>query len=544
MDINTNNDKLNTNNDAKLHCEEETGTEKKSDAEASEDAAQIEPSDKKHRTSKGGFIKGLAAGAAAVLIAEAVILRLAGGGSEDINLFAFDKKLREIETLIDYTYLYDADKQRLEDGMFTGLVYGLTDDHYSAYYSKSVYDEEKKRLNGNYVGIGVTISKDPDTGGILVNAVNGEGPAARAGIQVGDIIIKADGNDLTEKDTDFAVSLITGEVGTTVNITLLRDGSELDFTVERENITTVSVQGDVIDEAEVKSMGDTDSKNSINGTDIGYISITNFNQTTKQEFVDELDDLAEDKQVDGIVIDLRNNGGGDMNICLEMLDMILPDDIKPVTEAALDETSSEENEAEEGTGGSAEDESNEEIKESSAAGKKQKNGRFSLGRSLAPDGSEAEKEGTLLLSVENKNGEADKYYAADNWDNDVPVVVVVNGNSASASEIFSGVLRDYGYQIVGEKTFGKGIVQSLYPLSDGSAVKFTTEQYRLPGGELIHGKGITPTIEVPFEEYDGVTADTVNYANGEAQPDITKDVQIQAAVKEIERQVYEAFQKQ
>ena len=544
MDINTNNDKINTNNDEELHSEEETGTEKKSDAEASEDAALIEPSDKKHRTSKGGFIKGLAAGAIAVLAAEAVILKLAGGGSEDINLFAFDKKLKEIETLIDYTYLYDADKQRLEDGMFTGLVYGLTDDHYSAYYSKSVYDEEKKRLNGNYVGIGVTISKDPDTGGILVNAVNGEGPAARAGIQVGDIIIKADGNDLTEKDTDFAVSLITGEVGTTVNITLLRDGSELEFTVERENITTVSVQGAVIDEAEVKSMGDTDSKNSINGTNIGYISITTFNQTTKQEFVDELDDLAEDKQVDGIVIDLRNNGGGDMNICLEMLDMILPDDIKPVTEAAQDETSSEENKDEEGTDGSAEDSSREETNESRAAGKKQKSGRFSLGRSLAPDGSEAEKEGTLLLSVENKNGEADKYYAADNWDNDVPVVVVVNGNSASASEIFAGVLRDYGYQIVGEKTFGKGIVQSLYPLSDGSAVKFTTEQYRLPGGELIHGKGITPTIEVPFKEYDGVTADTVNYANGEAQPDITKDVQIQAAAKEIERQVYEAFQKQ
>ena len=544
MDINTNNDKINTNNDEELHSEEETGTEKKFDAEASEDAALIEPSDKKHRTSKGGFIKGLAAGAIAVLAAEAVILKLAGGGSEDINLFAFDKKLKEIETLIDYTYLYDADTQRLEDGMFTGLVYGLTDDHYSAYYSKSVYDEEKKRLNGNYVGIGVTISKDPDTGGILVNAVNGEGPAARAGIQVGDIIIKADGNDLTEKDTDFAVSLITGEVGTTVNITLLRDGSELEFTVERENITTVSVQGAVIDEAEVKSMGDTDSKNSINGTNIGYISITTFNQTTKQEFVDELDDLAEDKQVDGIVIDLRNNGGGDMNICLEMLDMILPDDIKPVTEAAQDETSSEENKDEEGTDGSAEDSSREETNESRAAGKKQKSGRFSLGRSLAPDGSEAEKEGTLLLSVENKNGEADKYYAADNWDNDVPVVVVVNGNSASASEIFAGVLRDYGYQIVGEKTFGKGIVQSLYPLSDGSAVKFTTEQYRLPGGELIHGKGITPTIEVPFKEYDGVTADTVNYANGEAQPDITKDVQIQAAAKEIERQVYEAFQKQ
>ena len=85
-------------------------------------------------------------------------------------------------------------------------------------------------------------------------------------------------------------------------------------------------------------------------------------------------------------------------------------------------------------------------------------------------------------------------------------------------------------------------MQSLYSLSDGSAVKFTTDQYRLAGGELIHGKGITPTIEVEFEDYDNVTEKTVNAADGSVQPDLMKDKQISAAVKELERQIYEAFQ--
>lgn len=488
-----------------------------------------------------GFKRGIALGAAAVLILEAGALKFINSG-DYIDFIKVDKKLKEIESLINYTYLYDADKQKMEDGMFTGLVYGLTDDQYSAYYSKSVFDEEKKRLNGNYVGIGVTITKDPETGGILVNAVNGEGPAAKVGIQPGDIIIKADGNDLTQKDADFAVSLITGEVGTTVNITLLRDGKELEFTVERANITTISVQSDVLDEGNIADSIAPDPKNSIKGTNIGYISINTFNQTTMQEFVDELDDLAEDKQVDGIVIDLRNNGGGDMNICLEMLDMILPDDLEPVVTVEDGETS--ETAADEEEAGLELTDNNGKTSDKTDKNEKIKDNKYSLGKNLTPEGDETDETGTLLLSIENKIGEADKYYAADGWGNDVPIVVVVNENSASASEIFAGVLRDYGYQIVGEKTFGKGIVQSLYPLSDGSAVKFTTQQYRLPGGELIHGKGITPTIEVPFEEYDGVTAETVNYANGAAQPDIMKDKQIAAAVKELERQVYEAYQNQ
>ncbi len=462
---------------------------------------------------RSGLIKGIAIGAAGVLALECIAGKLFLGGSEELNLLSIDSKIKEIETLIDYSYLYEADKQKMEDGMFMGMLYGLSEDKYSAYYSKSVYEEEKKRLDGSYVGIGVTVSKDEETGGILVNAVNASGPAMREGVKAGDIIIRADGIDLTKKDADYAVSIITGKEGTTVTITVLRDGSELEFTIERENIAITSVQSNYIDEAQALTSLDTDERNLVNGTNIGYISINGFNQTTYQEFTDEMDYLLEDREADGIVIDLRNNGGGDMNICLEMLDMILPDDIEP-------------------------------VKTDEADIKKQDSADSSKIYEFTASGSEADKKGTLLLSVESRNGDSARYYASDRFSADVPIVVVVNGSSASASEIFAGTLKDYGYQVVGTRTFGKGIVQTLYNLSDGSAVKFTTEQYRLAGGELIHGKGITPTIEVAFEDYDNVTEKTVNSADGEIQPDLMKDKQISAAVKELERQIYEAFQRQ
>ena len=497
----------------------------------------------KENKNRSGLIKGIAIGAAGVLVLECIAGRLLLGGSEELNLLSIDSKIKEIETLIDYSYLYDADKQNMEDGLFMGMLYGLTDDRYSAYYSKSVYAEEKKRLEGNYVGIGVTVSKDTETGGILVNAVNASGPAAREGVKAGDIIIKADGIDLTQKDTDYAVSIITGKEGTTVTITVLRDGNELEFTIERENITTISVQSNYIDEAQALTSLDTGERNIVNGTNIGYISISSFNQTTYQEFMDEMDYLLEDKEADGIVIDLRNNGGGDMNICLEMLDMILPDDIEPVS-AKADESMMSATEAKAEAGTEEKTEGADENSKKSSEEAAQTDKRDVKIQNYKADGSEAEKEGTLLLSVESKNGDSARYYASDRFSADVPIVVVVNGSSASASEIFAGTLRDYGYQVVGTKTFGKGIVQSLYNLSDGSAVKFTTEQYRLAGGELIHGTGITPTIEVEFEAYDSVTEKTVNSADGSVQPDLMKDKQISAAVKELERQIYEAFQRQ
>ena len=137
---------------------------------------------------------------------------------------------------------------------------------------------------------------------------------------------------------------------------------------------------------------------------------------------------------------------------------------------------------------------------------------------------------TLLLSVEDKNGKASHYFAHDGQGEVLPIVVLVNERSASASEIFTGVLMSYGARSVGEKPYGKGIVQTVYQLSDNSAVKFTTNEYRLPNGSLIHGTGITPDVELSFEDYGDVTSARVNYAGGE-ETDLAGDNQLKEALR-------------
>ena len=436
---------------------------------------------RKHRHS--GFIKGVAAGivltlAASVLYRGYIYLPVgksgellikfpyyeslhASSGSGRIDKTEINRKLTEVSNLLERNYLYDENPQRIGDGMFTGLVYGLLeDDEYAAYYSASNYNNEKKNLKGSYVGIGVSVTKDEASGGVLVGAVTAGGPAEKAGIQVGDILLEADGKDLSELTLDECVDLISGEEGTEVTFRMLRDGAESEITVKRETIKETSVRYQVIPK-----------------TNIGYLSISSFTPATEQDYYAAMDELSQNKQVDGIIIDLRNNGGGDMNVALRMVDSILKD--------------------------------------------KQE------------DGSD-----TLLLKIEDKNGEQEPYYAEDGVSDDIPINILVNDHSASASEIFSGVLKDYGYEVIGGKTFGKGIVQSIYTLSDGSAVKFTTDYYLLPDGQHIHGVGIEPSIPVDFAEYDGVDEHSVNYADGSTGPDFEQDVQLKTALDNIMEQIY------
>ncbi len=402
--------------------------------------------------------------------------KLHGSDSGKIDSVEINRKMQEIEKLIDASYLYDADPKMITDGIFTGMLYGLSEDRYAAYYSKETFENESKRLRGSYVGIGVTVRKDPMSGGVLIEALAVDGPAMEVGLQVGDVITEADGLDLVPLTLEEAITHITGPEGTTVVLTVERREGDFKVTVERRTITDTTVRARIVPD-----------------TNIGYLSITSFTNVTEEEFFEEMDELKENKNVDGVIVDLRNNGGGDMNVALRMIDSILKDDQKLEPEA-------------------------QQVEEAWAAGL----------------GDDAPKSGkTVLLGLENKDGKHNYYYAEDEWSTSLPIVVVVNGHSASASEIFAGVLMKYGYDVVGEKTFGKGIVQSLYTLGDQSAVKFTTEQYILPDGELIHGVGVEPTIPVEFVEFDGITSDQVNYASGE-ETDIAGDAQIRAAVEAIQ----------
>ena len=437
----------------------------------------------KKSNGRHGFIGGLAAGivlclAASVLYKGYIYFPVGDNGEILIKLPYYDalhgnketgtldevdiaRKTDEITDLIERNYLYEQNPQRISDGIFTGLIYGLTaDDKYAAYYSANNYETEKKELKGSYVGIGVSVTKDEETGGVLVGAVTAGGPAEKAGILEGDIITAADDKELSELSLSECIELISGEEGTSVKLKIKRGGDELELDVTRETIKEESVRYQVIPK-----------------TNIGYLSIASFTPTTEQDYYAAVDELSENKQVDGIIIDLRNNSGGDMNVALRMVDSILKDD-------------------------------------------------------LGADGK------TLLVQTEDKNGKTENYYAEDDVSEDIPINILVNGKSASASEIFSGVLKDYGYEVIGTKTFGKGIVQSIYQLSDGSAVKFTTDYYLLPNGERIHGEGIEPSIEVAFESYGDVNEDNVNYADGKAGPDFEQDKQLDAALDNIMEQIY------
>lgn len=208
--------------------------------------------------------------------------------------------------------------------------------------------------------------------------------------------------------------------------------------------------------------------------DIGYICIASFENNTDEQFDEALTELT-DAGAEGIVLDLRDDLGGSVNAATNILDRILADD---------------------------------DLR-------------------YADEDNQAAEKGSLLFYQQDKQGSRRYYYAVDGKSCELPIVVLVNENSASASEIVTGCLKDYGYKVVGMNTYGKGIIQSLIQLSDGSAVEFTTAEYLLPGGYRLHGAGIAPDVEAePSEEL------LENGADMDA-PDPETDNMLKAAIDEL-----------
>ncbi len=179
---------------------------------------------------------------------------------------------------------------------------------------------------------------------------------------------------------------------------------------------------------------------------LGYIMVTQFDDVTTEQFKAAISDL-ESQGMEGLLIDLRGNPGGVLDTAVDMLDYMLPDD---------------------------------------------------LGQYSKEEGKNQGK--TLIVSTADRNEQGEKYYCEDGHSVDIPVVILMDGNSASASEVFAGAMRDYDRaDLVGTTSFGKGIVQSLLPLGDGSAVKLTTAHYYSPSGFDLHGVGLEPDVEVEYE---------------------------------------------
>ena len=344
------------------------------------------------------------------------------GKSDNVNndgKLDFEKinqKLATLQNVVSNNFLFQEDMEKVEDGIYSGMMAGLGDP-YTVYYNKKDFKALTESTSGKYSGIGAVVTKDPSTGIVTLMRVFDNSPAKEAGLEDGDILYKVNDVDVTSEDLDVLVSTqVRGEEGSKLKVTVLRgeDKEEIEAEVTRRSIEVPTVAHKMLDQH------------------VGYLSVAQFDEVTSDQFKAAIDDLNS-QGMQKLVIDLRDNPGGVLSSCVDMLNYLLPKG--------------------------------------------------------------------LLVYTADKDGKGDKFYSDDAHQLDIPIAILVNGNSASASEVFAGAMKDRGRaKIVGTKTFGKGIVQTLLSLQDGSAVKITTQHYYTPSGFDLHKKGIEPDVVVELNK--------------------------------------------
>jgi peptidase, S41 family len=325
-------------------------------------------------------------------------------------------KEEEIYNTIDEYYLNGIDNDKMKDGIYKGMVDSLGDP-YTVYYNSEEYKQFTSSSSGTYSGIGVAVSQNVTTGAITIVKTFKKGSGEKEGMKPGDVIYKVEGKKIEGLELSKVVSMIKGEEGTFVKVTVLRDGKEIEFNLERKKLEVDTVNYRMEDRS---------------GKKIGYISVSEFDEVTASQFKSAISELSKEG-MEGLVIDLRDNPGGLLDVTCEMLDRMI-------------------------------------------------------------------KKGLLVYTVDKYGKRVDED-ATDSDSFDKPVAILVNGNSASASEVFSGAMKDYkAATLVGTKTFGKGIVQSIVPFGDGTAMKVTVSKYYTPNGVNIHGTGIEPDVVVELSK--------------------------------------------
>ncbi len=368
---------------------------------------------------KKGFLQGALCGALAILLVAGLIS--CGMGTYGIRLGGqkhsgeIDNKISGLRELIDARYLGEVDDSELEEGLYKGLISGL-EDPYSVYYD----EEETKKLveatEGEYDGIGAVLTQNMDTGIVTLVQIYEDSPAMEAGLKDEDILYKVGDMEVTGKDLTEVVSHIKGEKGTEVSLTVLRgeNNEEVTVTAVRNTIQAQTIEYEMRDDK------------------IGYIEVSEFDLVTYAQYEDALTDL-EGEGMKGLIVDLRNNPGGNLKTVCDMLDLMLPEG--------------------------------------------------------------------LIVYTEDKEGNREEMESDEERQFHLPMVVLMNGNSASASEIYAGAIQDYGIgKIVGTQSYGKGVVQQIFDLKDGTCVKLTIAEYFTPKGRNINGTGITPDVEVEYEK--------------------------------------------
>ena len=366
------------------------------------------------------------------------------------NSGAVTNKVKKVANIIDKYGLYDVDEEKMVDYAATGLAVAV-DDYYTNYYNRQEFASFNTNLSNSFYGIGIVISVDVDENKLVVVSPIEGGPSAIAGILPGDYIVAVNGVEYNAEQMNEAVSVMRGDdidnkKGTQVTITVERNGKRSDYVITRDMVNISSVSHKMFDDG------------------IAYVRINSFNavedksdgaQDTYDEFINAIDTL-EQEGMKKLIIDLRNNPGGSLNVVTQIADKLLP------------------------------------------AG--------------------------IITYTETKNGKREEYFPDDN-ELGLPMVVLVNEGSASASEVLTGALKDYKKAtIIGTKTFGKGIVQSVIPLGDGSGISLTTSKYYSPNGVCIHGVGIEPDIVVQADETKQISDLSVE-----------EDVQLQKAIEVLKQ---------
>lgn len=378
--------------------------------------------------SKKSFLQGALFGALIVLSGTGIVscgVRLSKDASSE-------EKVEALKKLIDEKYMGEVDEDALKEGLYKGYVQGL-DDPYSVYYDEEETKELYETTEGEYSGIGAVLSQDLKSGVITLVQIYEDSPADKAGLKDEDILTKVGTLDVTGMDLSEVVTYIKGEKGTEVELTVLRgeDADEVTVTAVRDTVEAQTVEYEMLEDQ------------------IGYLAVSEFDSVTYGQYEEALEALS-DQGMEGLVVDLRNNPGGNLNTVCDMLDLVLP-------------------------------------------------------------------EGTIVY-MEDKEGKRQTYSSDDAHQLDVPMAVLVNGNSASASEIYAGAIQDHeAGTIVGTQTYGKGVVQQIFDLGDGTSVKLTIAEYFTPKGRSINGEGVTPDLEVEYEpNEDDLEADNQLEAAAEA----------------------------
>ena len=346
-------------------------------------------------------------------------------------------KLSSVAELYDLYYLYDVDPDLIDEAL--ARMYILSSgDRYASYYTAEEWEASVSSSAGNSVGIGVYVVQSA-SGSIEIAHVMSGSPAEAAGLQKGDIITAIDGIQVLDVGYENAVNLVSGEIGSTMDIDALRGEEALQFHITRGAYTVETVISDIVEQE---------------GQKYGYIRITEFMQITVSQFKNAVNTLKE-AGVEGFIFDVRDNPGGDLDAICEILDFLLP-------------------------------------------------------------------EGPIVHII-GADGVEQEVYESDASEIDMPMTVLVNGNTASAAELFTSALRDYDKaEIVGTLTYGKGCGQQGFVLSDGSVVFITSFFYNTPYSVKYDGLGIKPdnTVELP--------ADLQNISLFLVEPD--EDTQLWAAV--------------